>query len=109
MNLYESAILGSVSSENGSPAIDVKNWDLDAIIRNVSELNKLVSENDRTVDYDENGAKFLPPSNVVHMTFYADGIQLDEGRFRNYTEKATKAFMKDLADGFFPSELQVMV
>ena len=43
----------------------------------------------------------------MHLTFYADGIQLDEGRFRQYNEKATKAFMKDLSDGFFPSELQV--
>ena len=43
----------------------------------------------------------------MHLTFYADGIQLDEVRFRQYNEKATKAFMKDLSDGFFPSELQV--
>ena len=26
---------------------------------------------------------------------------------RQYNEKATRAFMKDLSDGFFPSELQV--
>ena len=43
----------------------------------------------------------------MHLTFYADGIRLDEGRFRPYAERATKAFMKDLSDGFFPSELQV--
>ena len=46
-------------------------------------------------------------TNVMHLTFYADGIRLDEGRFRPYAERATKAFMKDLSDGFFPSELQV--
>ena len=54
----------------------------------------------------ETGAKFLP-TNVMHLTFYADGIRLDEGRFRPYAERATKTFMKDLSDGFFPSELQV--
>ena len=54
----------------------------------------------------DTGAKFLP-TNVMHLTFYADGIRLDEGRFRPYAERATKAFMKDLSDGFFPSELQV--
>ena len=67
-----------------------------------------VSENERTVEYvGENGAKFLPTFDIMHLTFYADGIQLDEGRFRKYSEKATRAFMKDLSDGFFPSELQV--
>ncbi len=87
--------------------VDIKNWELDVILRNVGELNKLVSENERTVEYvGENGAKFLP-TNIMHLTFYADGIQLDKGRFRPYAEKATKAFMKDLSDGFFPSELQV--
>ena len=104
VNLYETAILGSVSDAT----VDVKHWDLDAILRNVQELNKLVSENERTVDYEgEKSAKLVQSANVVHITFFADGIQLDEGRFRNYSEKATKTFMKDLADGFFPSELQV--
>ena len=42
-----------------------------------------VSENERTVEYvGENGAKFLP-TNIMHLTFYADGIRLDEGRFRS--------------------------
>lgn len=105
VNLYESAILGTSPCNDNN---DVKHWDLDVIFRNVGELNKLVAENERTVEYDgDSGAKFLP-TNVMHLTFYADGIQLDRGRFRSYTEKATKAFMKDLSDGFFPSELQVV-
>ena len=88
--------------------LEVGHWDLEVILRNVGELNKLVSENERTVEYvGENGAKFCPTTNIMHLTFYADGIQLDQGRFRPYAEKATRAFMKDLSDGFFPSELQV--
>ena len=79
---------------------------IDILFRNINELNKLVAENIRTVEYVETGAKFLP-TNVMHLTFYADGIRLDEGRFRTYAERATKSFMKDLSDGFFPSELQV--
>ena len=101
VNLYESAILGTTDS-----CLEVKHWDLDTILRNVGELNKLVAENERSVEYNDNGAKFLP-TNTLQLAFYADGIQLDDGRFRPYGEKATRAFMKDLADGFFPSELQV--
>ena len=99
VNLYESAILGTES-------LEVKDWDLDHILRNVGELNKLVAENERSVEYNDNGAKFLP-NHTLQLAFYADGLQLDDGRFRLYNEKATKAFMKDLTDGFFPSELQV--
>ena len=99
VNLYESAILGTDS-------LEVKDWDLDHILRNVGELNKLVAENERSVEYNDNGAKFLP-NHTLQLAFYADGLQLDDGRFRLYNEKATKAFMKDLTDGFFPSELQV--
>lgn len=106
VNLYETAILG-VTSEAASASAKATDWDLDAIMRNVGELNKLVAENDRTIEYVDNGAKFNP-KDVMHLWFFADGIQLDQGRFRSYSEKATKAFMKDLSDGFFPSELQVL-
>ena len=106
VNLYETAITGVTSSSSGSRDYDISHWDLELIVRNISELNKLVAENVRTVDYVENGAKFLP-TNVMHLTFYADGIRLDDGRFRPFTERGTKSFMKDLTDGFFPSELQV--
>lgn len=103
LNIYESAILGSTSSKN-----EIMEWDMDVIMRNVEELNKLVAENERSIEYIENGAKFLP-TNVMHLSFYADGFQLDNGRFRPYSEKATKSFMKDLSDGFFPTELQVKI
>ena len=36
---------------SGSESVDVRSWDLDVILRNVCELNKLVSENERTVEY----------------------------------------------------------
>ena len=75
-----------------------------------NKINYLEFSNDLTrlppLSIVETGAKFLP-TNVMHLSFYADGIRLDEGRFRPYAERATKAFMKDLSDGFFPSELQV--
>ena len=107
VNLYETAITGvTSSSSSGGRDYDISHWDLELIFRNINELNKLVAENVRTVDYVENGAKFLP-TNVMHLTFYADGIRLDDGRFRPFTERGTKSFMKDLTDGFFPSELQV--
>ena len=80
---------------------------MEVIMRNVGELNGLVSENERSVEYVSHGAKFQQPLNVMNLTFYSDGLRLDNGRFRPYYETTTKAFMKDLSDGFFPAELQV--
>ena len=40
-----------VPTTSGSESVDVRSWDLDVILRNVCELYKLVSENERTVEY----------------------------------------------------------
>ena len=82
-------------------------FDLDQIMKNISELNHLVTENERDVEYVSGGggAKFNRAS-VVALAFYADGFQVDKGRFRLYSETASKTFLKDLNDGFFPAEMQ---
>ncbi len=33
-------------------------------------------------------------------------LDVGSGRLRKYSEPASRAFLKDLRDGFFPSELQ---
>ena len=54
VNLYESAILGTTT-----PSEESCNWDLDLLIRNIGELNKLVAENIRTVEYGGNHVKYI--------------------------------------------------
>ena len=91
----------------GLPAPPIQEWDLDTIFRNVTELNSLVSQNERSVEPTSSGAKLVPPTNIMQLTFFADGLRLDNGRFRSFSETATRSFMHDLSDGFFPAELQV--
>ena len=42
----------------------------------------------------------------VPLTLYANGIMMFSGPFRPYTDKLTQICIKDLMDGYFPSELQ---
>ena len=82
---------------------------LDQVIKNMSELNHLVTENEREVEYDGNGGARFNRAAVVAVTFYLDGFTVDRGRFRSYAETASQTFLKDLTDGFFPAEMQVLV
>ncbi|TRY63865.1 hypothetical protein TCAL_14348 [Tigriopus californicus] len=82
--------------------------DFDQVIKNVSELNRLVCENERSVEYhpEANSASFQQYP-ALSLDLYANGFYLDgQVRFRFHNEPASRAFLKDLADGYFPAELQ---
>ena len=51
--LTRALILGTTTSEESC------NYDLDLLIRNIGELNKLVAENIRTVEYGGNHVKHI--------------------------------------------------
>lgn len=42
----------------------------------------------------------------VSLTLYANGILMFEGPFRDMAEPSTQRCLRDLMDGYFPSELQ---
>ena len=83
------------------------NLDLDVLLRNISDLNRLISENQQGVQCEDGRTAGFHRRSAMTITFYSNGFQLDDGlRFRRYEEAASKAFLKDLRDGFFPAELQ---
>ncbi len=43
---------------------------------------------------------------VIPLTLYKNGLVLFQGPFRPYSHPATQQLCADLADGYFPSELQ---
>ncbi|CAN0123241.1 unnamed protein product, partial [Hapterophycus canaliculatus] len=51
------------------------------------------------------GAEFQA-TRSVHLVFYADGIVVEGGNVRPYSDRATISFLSDLRDGFFPSEFK---
>jgi hypothetical protein len=49
---------------------------------------------------------FLQMPDPVQLTVYANGILMFSGPFRPFSDPETQAFMQDVLDGYFPSELQ---
>lgn len=43
---------------------------------------------------------------AVQLTVYANGIFMFNGPFRPFSDTQTQSFLKDILDGYFPSELQ---
>ena len=63
------------------------------IVQNIGDLNQIVTENQKDVQFTSNGALFQKPS-VVSLTFYKDGFRLGDGGFRSYGEDLSKTFTK---------------
>lgn len=40
------------------------------------------------------------------LKFYKNGIIVQTGPLRSYDDPATSSFIRDILDGYFPSELQ---
>lgn len=79
--------------------------DFDAIIRNVKELNVLAGEGSSEVTRTPKGAQ-LKVLDHVPITLYNNGLSLFAGPFRPYSDPSTQQVIRDLTDGYFPSELQ---
>ena len=81
-------------------------FNLDVILKNITELNNLITESRKDVEYLTGNAAQFQKHDVVSLTFYSDGFKIDNNRFRPYREPASQLFMKDLSDGFYPAEMQ---
>lgn len=42
----------------------------------------------------------------MSLKFYKNGMIVQDGPLRSYEDPATTSFLKDILDGYFPSELQ---
>ena len=63
------------------------------ILQNVSDLNQIVTENQKDIQYVSNGALFQKPSSVC-LTFYRDGMKLGDASLRSYTDESSQSFLK---------------
>ncbi|XP_072018907.1 UBX domain-containing protein 11-like [Amphiura filiformis] len=79
--------------------------DFDKIIKSIRELNVLAGEGEKKIQHTVNGAR-LRAQEPIPLTLYANGIFMFNGPFRSYQEPETQQCIRDLSDGYFPSELQ---
>lgn len=79
------------------------NYDL--ILENIRDLNVLAGEGETKIHKTLDGAKLKLPD-PVQLSLYANGILMFNGPFRPFTDPLTQICIKDLTDGYFPTELQ---
>lgn len=48
----------------------------------------------------------LKTPSCMSLKFYKNGMIVQDGPLRSYEDPATTSFLKDILDGYFPSELQ---
>ncbi|XP_065650111.1 UBX domain-containing protein 11 isoform X4 [Hydra vulgaris] len=81
--------------------------DFDLVVNNIAKLNWLAGEGEHYVKHTKDGAK-LQIKEPVSLTLYNNGIVMFAGPFRPYSESTTQVCMKDIMDGYFPTELKTM-
>ncbi|CAN2390371.1 ubiquitin binding [Pristimantis euphronides] len=79
--------------------------DFDLVLENLRDLNLLGGEGVSHIEYKERAARLRPPE-PIPLILYKNGIVMFQGPFRSYKEPSTQQCLRDIMDGYFPSELQ---
>ncbi|XP_053433030.1 UBX domain-containing protein 11 isoform X2 [Nycticebus coucang] len=79
--------------------------DFDRLLASLKDLSELVAEGDTQVMPVPGGARLhiLEP---IPLKLYRNGIMMFDGPFRPFYDPSTQRCLRDILDGFFPSELQ---
>ncbi|XP_015191325.1 PREDICTED: uncharacterized protein LOC107074419 isoform X2 [Polistes dominula] len=77
------------------------------LIANIDQLNVAAGKGEVYVHHNEkgSGASFKTQS-CVSLKFYKNGMTVQGGPLRLYNDPKTTSFIRDILDGYFPSELQ---
>ncbi|XP_061453858.1 UBX domain-containing protein 11 isoform X2 [Rhineura floridana] len=77
----------------------------DVIFERLKDLNALAGEGMSHIEHIAGGAR-LKQLDSIPLTFYHNGFVMFNGPFRSYEEPSTQQLLRDIMDGYFPSELQ---
>uniref|UniRef100_A0A8C2MUA8 UBX domain-containing protein 11 n=1 Tax=Cricetulus griseus TaxID=10029 RepID=A0A8C2MUA8_CRIGR len=79
--------------------------DFDRLLASLQDLSELVVEGEAQVTPMPGGAQFrtLEP---IPIKLYRNGMMMFDGPFRPFYDPSTQCCLRDILDGFFPSELQ---
>ncbi|XP_029665140.1 UBX domain-containing protein 11-like [Formica exsecta] len=79
----------------------------DQLVANIDQLNLAAGKGEVHIHHNEKGggATFKTPSCMM-LKFYKNGMIVKEGPLRSYDDPTASSFIRDILDGYFPSELQ---
>ncbi|XP_058574507.1 UBX domain-containing protein 11 isoform X4 [Neofelis nebulosa] len=79
--------------------------DFDRLLASLKDLCELVVEGDTQVTPMPGGAR-LHVLEPIPLKLYRNGLMMFDGPFRPFHDPSTQRCLRDILDGFFPSELQ---
>uniref|UniRef100_A0A8C8TP25 UBX domain-containing protein 11 n=1 Tax=Peromyscus maniculatus bairdii TaxID=230844 RepID=A0A8C8TP25_PERMB len=79
--------------------------DFDRLLASLQDLSELVVEGETQVKPVPGGAQ-LRTLEPIPLKLYRNGIMMFDGPFRPFYDPSTQRCLRDILDGFFPSELQ---
>ncbi|XP_064137587.1 UBX domain-containing protein 11 isoform X4 [Loxodonta africana] len=79
--------------------------DFDRLLASLKDLSELVVEGETQVTPVPGGAR-LHVLEPIPLKLYRNGIIMFDGPFRPFYDPSTQRCLRDILDGFFPSELQ---
>ncbi|XP_038189888.1 UBX domain-containing protein 11 [Arvicola amphibius] len=79
--------------------------DFDRLLASLQDLSELVVEGEAQVTPVPSGAQ-LRTLEPIPLKLYRNGIMMFDGPFRPFYDPTTQRCLRDILDGFFPSELQ---
>uniref|UniRef100_A0A2K6GRC6 UBX domain-containing protein 11 n=1 Tax=Propithecus coquereli TaxID=379532 RepID=A0A2K6GRC6_PROCO len=79
--------------------------DFDRLLASLKDLSELVVEGETQVLPVPGGAR-LRALEPIPLKLYRNGIMMFDGPFRPFYDPSTQRCLRDILDGFFPSELQ---
>jgi UBX domain-containing protein 11 len=80
-----------------------------AFAAKIEELNSLLSSEPTQIKTDAKRGKIVHASELfesISVTVYSDGIMIRRGPFRDIKTESYELFVRDVMDGFFPSEFR---
>ncbi|XP_020284558.1 uncharacterized protein LOC109855112 isoform X3 [Pseudomyrmex gracilis] len=78
----------------------------DQLVANIDQLNIAAGKGEVHIHHNEKGrATFKTPS-CMSLKFYKNGMTVKGGPLRSYDDPTVNSFIRDILDGYFPSELQ---
>jgi len=87
--------------------------DMTKLLKSLKELNHAAGDGKGVVQQSSNGERKLVMPSALPLTLFKDGFILRDGPFRAFDGggdpargKSNRAFVTDLVDGYFPSEMK---
>ncbi|KYM78190.1 UBX domain-containing protein 11 [Atta colombica] len=95
------------STTNVDSSNNYINMCYEQLVTNIDQLNLAAGKGEVHIHHNEKGggATFKTPS-CMALKFYKNGICINGGPLRSYHDSTAISFIRDILDGYFPSELQ---